>query len=142
MSVTGDTTVIAVEPRPSSLDRLRRILTERLSHHLGTERLQMFLVAVSEAVTNAIEAHRRRRIDAAVTVTIDRPRGLLTVEDQGGGMDPGGSASLDPRGAPPSPDQQRGRGLLIMRSICPDLHIARSRTGLRVTLPIRATIDP
>jgi anti-sigma regulatory factor (Ser/Thr protein kinase) len=142
VSATGRVTVIEVAPRSASLDRLRRILSDRLTGHVGGDRLQMFLVAVSEAVTNAIEAHRHRRIDAAVRVTIDHPRGLLTVEDHGAGPEPASLVALDPSQPAPTPDERRGRGLLIMRSICPDLDITRSAAGLRVTLPFPAPTDP
>lgn len=126
------TVVTALRADPVVLADLRRQIDEHVGPELGDQDLAMFQVAVTEAVTNAIEAHRRSGSDESIVVTIDPPARLVTVEDHGGGLAVDAGASTDD---PPPPEAFRGRGLLIMRSICPDLVVVDTPGGSRVELP-------
>lgn len=89
----------------------------------------LYLVAVSEIATNAIEAHQRHHITDHFTVEIDPVGGAVTIRDHGKGLD-----APQPE-HPPAPSDTRGRGLFLARSICPNLTIDSTERGTRVTLP-------
>ena len=120
-----------VAPDMAELAPLRSWLDDRLASKLTTEQLQLFRVAVTEAVTNAIEAHRRAGIEQPVRVTVDVDAAMVAVEDHGGGIE---LEEAEPRSAP-APSAPRGRGLLIIRSICPEARLIDLGPGVRVELP-------
>lgn len=115
----------------AALAPLRSWLDERLDPGLSLDRRQLFLVAVTEAVTNAMEAHQRAGVGHPIEVLVSADARLVTVEDHGGGLD------RDLTGEPevPAPAALRGRGLLIIRRICPDARFERTDSGSRVELP-------
>ena len=119
-----------VSPDFDALAPLRRGLAAELPTAIQPDGLDLFLVAVTEAVTNAIEAHQRHRMTEPVVVTVDPTERKVAVEDRAGGIDP---AALEPVPVPPS--SGRGRGLVIMRGICPEMAVERTQDGTRIVLP-------
>ena len=123
-----------VIPEMSALAPLRRNLTAHLPPSMPREDLDLYLVAVTEAVTNAIEAHRRDGVADVVMVHLDLDRGVVSVDDRAGGIDRDRIDSVvEPLEV--SPSAQRGRGMLIMRGICPDMRVESTPAGTRVVLP-------
>lgn len=119
-----------IVPKTSELARVRRWITAEIGELLSADRLQLLLVAVSEAVTNAIEGHHRASSTEPVIVAIDRDGGQVSVEDHAGGFD------TDPDDLEAAvPQQLRGRGLMLMKSICPDLSIRPTKHGTLIVLP-------
>jgi anti-sigma regulatory factor (Ser/Thr protein kinase) len=114
----------------SELSPLRAWLQEHLADVADTDR-RMLLVAVTEAATNAIEAHLRHGVDRPIEVVVDRGGGVITIEDHGGGIDE--AETEEP--VAPGPSAARGRGLLIIRSVCPDARFVATGTGVRTELP-------
>jgi anti-sigma regulatory factor (Ser/Thr protein kinase) len=131
-AATPRSVVMELRADPVVLADVRLRIQEWVGPESGDEDLAMYQVAVTEAVTNAIESHRRAGSDASIVVTIDPAARLISVEDQGGGMARDAGAPAD---EPPPPQAFRGRGLMIMRSICPDLVVVDTATGSRVELP-------
>ena len=119
-----------VSPDFAALAPLRRSLATELPAVIQPAERDLLLVAVTEAVTNAIEAHQRHRVAEPVVVTVDPTQRTVTVDDCGGGIDPGAFVPV----APPR-SAARGRGLTIMRGICPDMSVERTPTGTRIVLP-------
>lgn len=124
--------VMELRPDPTVLADVRLRIQEWVGPELGDEDLAMYQVAVTEAVTNAIEAHRRAESDDSIVVTIDPAARMISVEDHGGGMALDAGSSPD---EPPPAEAFRGRGLMIMRSICPGLAVVDTAAGSRIELP-------
>ncbi len=120
-----------LHPDTAELAALRVWLEDRLAPASDSTDRQLLLIAVTEAVTNAIEAHRRAETEQAIRVELDTVNGLVVVEDRGGGVDP---AEIGDRTPPPA-TAGRGRGLLIIGSICPDARLIETESGTRVELP-------
>jgi anti-sigma regulatory factor (Ser/Thr protein kinase) len=129
----GDTRSFLVPPDMAVLTVLRQHLLSALTGVLPPGDLDLYVVAISEAATNALEAHCRRGLAEPVTVTVDLASARTTVEDRGGRIDP---STVEP--AEVAPSAVRGRGLLIMRGICPSLEIQQTDSGVTVVLPFPA----
>lgn len=114
-------------PDFSSLALIREIAAPLLTGDEESDTL--YLVAVTEVATNAIEAHKRISNHEPITVNLDLEGKRLTVIDRGGGLDGQQGALLA------DSDDLRGRGLFIARRICPALMIAPDESGTAVTLP-------
>ncbi len=117
-------------PDVGELAPLRDQLSVALADRLKPDRLSLILVAVTEAVTNAIEAHHRLDSDELVVVGLDLDEGVLTVDDVGGGFD------LSEAQSTRSHLDERGRGYMIMKGICPELEIESTERGTRIVLPL------
>ena len=120
----------SLRPDTAKLAPMRRFLTQNLASVLPEDQLQLFLVAVTEAATNAIEAHRRLTLSAPIIVGVDVAGRRVTVDDRAGGFDHTAAESTET-----GPSAARGRGLQIMRGICPDLVVADTPDGSRIELP-------
>lgn len=125
-------TTINVDAELAALGPMRDRLEALVADYLGREQLQMLLVAVTEGVTNAIEAQHRNGCHDPIIVDVDPDRRVITITDRGGGL---GEERRRLDASPPPPAARRGRGLVIMRSISPDLRIVDTDHGTRVELP-------
>lgn len=137
-------TVITVRSETASLRSLRKLVDEQLAPLVEAGRRAEYLVAVNEAATNAIQAHHRNGVPDPVTVTIDPLVNRVVVDDRGssGGASPQadlvaaaarGEIHLD--GAFPPASAHRGRGLRIIRTICPDVVVRQTADGIAIELP-------
>jgi serine/threonine-protein kinase RsbW len=111
-----------VKPEPAELGPLRRRMGSWLRrHHLEEEEAASVVLAVNEAVANAIEHGGRGPADVLVDATMDD--GALTIEirDQGRWQD-----------RPSEPD--RGRGLLLMQALMDEVEVERSSRGTLVRM--------
>lgn len=131
----------------ASLRHLRRELDTRLASILEPARRSEFLVAVNEAVTNAIESQQRNDVFVPIIVTIDRLNRVVIVDDharaprdaaadRSPGIDRAAGALEIPEQGLPPPSTHRGRGMHIMRAICPDVRIVPTEVGHSVVLPV------
>ncbi|MEL7158110.1 MAG: ATP-binding protein [Actinomycetota bacterium] len=119
-----------IAPDTSELATVRRWITAEVGDLVPAEHLPLLLVAVTEAVTNAIEAQKRVACTEPISIGVDPDRRLVEIEDCGGGFE------ADPDRVPvATPNELRGRGLLLMKQICPDLSIETTSTGTTVRLP-------
>lgn len=141
-----DAVDLTVRSDTSSLRHLRREVDELLTPHMEVDRRSEFLVAVNEAVTNAIESHQRANVSVPVTVTIDLSARVISVADQGGASpgegtdgptapDIAGDEGATPESASPPPSVLRGRGMHIIRTICPGFRVVTTDVGRSVVLP-------
>lgn len=105
-------------------------------HRLGTRRLHDLLVALTEAVNNAmihgnhLEYEKEVRIDIRTTPT----EVLVAVRDQGSGFDP--EAVPDPR----SPERllaEGGRGVFLIRHLADNAEFHPTPAGTTVVLTYR-----
>ncbi len=105
---------------------------------LKEERLQDLRLALSEATTNAIEAHNRAGTDAAVgiRITVTNKKVTVKVTDQGGGFDPSKLKKHPPVTDPERLEYERGLGVTLMRRLTDDCSITPTKNGTTVSLTI------
>jgi serine/threonine-protein kinase RsbW len=105
---------------------------------LKEERLQDLRLAVSEATTNAIEAHNRANTETAVgiRITVADKRVTVRVTDHGGGFDPSKLKKHPPVTDPERLEYERGLGVTLMRRLTDDCTITPTKVGTTVTLVV------
>ncbi len=124
--------------RPGAILRLRvppdarygKYVRERLmsfanTYELPEADLREFMIAVGEALANAIEHAQSREAIEVATWFLDGDKLVATVVDTGIGFAP---PDVPAGPALPPTDSERGRGLPIMQS-CTDVFTVRSRPG-------------
>lgn len=132
---------IEIPPAFEHLAMVRSVLSSALEAEpaLKEERLQDLRLAVSEATTNAIEAHNRAGISAAVGIhiTVADDRVTVRISDQGGGFDPGKLKKHPPVTDPERLEYERGLGVTLMRRLTDDCTILPTTEGTTVSLVVR-----
>lgn len=86
-------------------------------------------LAVSEAVTNSVEHGSAPNGEPAVVVKCRGFDDLLVVE-----VEDGGGAGQIPDGQQPSAQDERGRGVLMMRALMDECDDCRTEQGTRVRM--------
>jgi serine/threonine-protein kinase RsbW len=103
---------------------------------LADDRIDDLKVAVSEACTNAIEAHRKASSDDVVTIACSETddRFVVAVRDRGLGFDPATLPEHPPVTDPERLNFERGLGIPLIRTLVDDVEIESSKTGTEVRL--------
>jgi anti-sigma regulatory factor (Ser/Thr protein kinase) len=106
---------------------------------LSDEQVDDLKLAVSEACTNAIEAHDAAETRERVRVRCwSDNRGLeVSVEDQGPGFDPGALPDHPPVTDPARLKFERGLGIPLIRALVDEVEIMSSGEGTAVRLLMR-----
>jgi len=129
---------IEIPARFDHLAMVRSVLSKSLDAEkvLKPERLQDLRLAVSEATTNAIEAHQRARTDVPVriAVRINKADVTVTITDHGGGFDPAKLKAHPPVTDPERLKYERGLGVTLMRRLTDECTIDSGDSGTIVTL--------
>lgn len=129
---------IEIQPTFEHLAMVRSVLSHALSADvvLKQERLQDLRLAVSEATTNAIEAHHDS--DSAdkirITVAVRDDKVVVTIVDKGRGFDPDGLTPHPPVTDPERLEYERGLGVSLMKRLTDQCDIASGSAGTTVTL--------
>jgi len=121
----------------SSLASTRRDLTD--------DRVDDLKVAVSEACTNAIEAHHSADSNDSVVIRCAEldDRIEIEIEDRGRGFDPDTLPQHPPVTDPDRLNFERGLGLPLIRTLVDDVLIDSSGNGTKVTMSMRClAVDP
>jgi serine/threonine-protein kinase RsbW len=108
------------------------------------DRIDDLRVAVSEAVTNAVEAHKAAGTDSQVEVRCftEGHHVEVTVRDRGPGLDPDSVVSVPD---PESPERlffENGLGLPLMRRLVDKTDIESGAEGTLVRLTIDTSAEP
>ncbi|HET7653367.1 MAG TPA: ATP-binding protein [Acidimicrobiales bacterium] len=113
------------------------------SFGLEDDRIDDLKIAVSEACTNAIEAHDAAETDERVLIRCDDNEGHLEVriEDRGRGFDPETLPEHPPVTDPTRLKFERGLGIPLIRSLVDDLDITSSDAGTQVRIVMRREDD-
>ena len=139
----GDAVEIRIPPRTEYLAMVRGFVSDVVAREAGVDaqRLEDLRVAVSEAVTNAIAAHARRRITDPIRIRcVPSPgRVEIQVHDRGGGFDPSRVAEPPEPADPRRLHAEKGLGLWLMRIMSDDHAISSSRRGTEVHLVVRTS---
>ena len=122
----------------SSVASTRRVLAE--------ERIDDVKLAVSEACTNAIEAHGAVSTGDHVTVRLAEAddRLSVTIDDRGAGFDPATLPEHPPVTDPDRLNFERGLGIPLIRTLVDEVDISSGVEGTSVTLTVycgRAKVD-
>jgi len=112
-----------------------------LDPRLRDERIEDLRLAVSEATTNAIEAHAQLGSEERIAIRCDLGEDRIEVEvhDHGEGFDP---ESLSPLPAPTDPERlehEHGLGLPLMRVLADETRIRTGADGTAVSLVVYST---
>lgn len=129
----GTPVLIALEFRRPDIGRLRQRVTACATEAgLRGQRLQAFVMAVNEIITNAV-------LHGGGLGRLRLWRGdrhlVCEVSDRGPGI-PGGSTS----NVRPPPEATSGRGLWLTRRLCDRFSLETGRHG--TTVRVAATLDP
>lgn len=130
-----------IPARPEYLSLVRSLVIEAadLDSALSSDRLEDLKVAVSEAATNAIEAHARACRDDSIRVrcllTSDRIE--VHISDSGSGFYPEQVETLPEPDDPSRLEYERGLGLYLMRVLADETEIHSSEDGTEVCLVMR-----
>jgi serine/threonine-protein kinase RsbW len=121
-----------------SLARLVVAAAASLEPTFGDERIDDLRIAVSEATTNAIEAHSDLTSGERIVVRCDLGDDRIEVEvlDQGHGFDPGDEVELPDVDAPDRLEFERGLGIPLMRTLTDEAEIRSSADGTTVRLVV------
>lgn len=106
--------------------------------HITPERLDDLRLAVSEATTNAIEAHVRASTDAQIGLRCELAEDHVAVEiqDRGTGFDPDSLVPHPPVTDPERLEFERGLGIPLMRRLMDEHEIHPTDTGTAVRMVI------
>ena len=123
--------VLDIPPDPEHV-RTARLFAAAAARHFGLEEegVEDLKVAISEACTNAIQAHRAAGIDAGIHIvaTADPDLVRLDVVDAGEGFDLEGAA-MRADYTPPAGLSSGSLGLALIRSLFPKVEISRNLDG-------------
>ena len=103
---------------------------------IGDERIEDLKIAVSEACTNAIEAHGAIDTDERVVVRCRADDRMVEVfvEDRGRGFDPGSLPDHPPITDPERLKFERGLGVPLIRALVDEVDFKSSREGTVVRI--------
>jgi serine/threonine-protein kinase RsbW len=137
-----DAFALALPPEPEQV-RTARLFAAALARHFGAdeERIEDLKIAISEAATNSIKAHRVASVGEPVRILASADAGLLRfrVVDAGRGFDvdlPGQGAATPPGGL-----FEGSLGLTLIRALFPEVEIGRNRDG-GMTVTISLELEP
>lgn len=129
---------IEIPPSFDHLAMVRSVLSNALGagQVLKDERLHDLRLAVSEATTNAIEAHHASGVEATVRIRVDiGDRDVqVVVVDRGSGFDPSKLKPHPPVTDPERLEYERGLGVTLMRRLTDECRIDSGEAGTTVTL--------
>lgn len=138
---------LEIPPRPEFVALARLVVSSLAStrRDLADDRIDDLKVAVSEACTNAIEAHHFADSTDSVLVrcreTDDRLE--VEIEDRGGGFDPEALPEHPPVTDPDRLNFERGLGIPLIKTLVDDIVIKSSGTGTCVTIAMACLpVDP
>ncbi len=106
---------------------------------IDDDRLEDLRIAVSEACTNAVEAHQAVGRDQRVVLRclIEAEVLEIRVEDQGHGFDPAAVPSRPPVAELRHLDSERGWGLQLIRALVDDVTFLPTSEGTAVHLSMK-----
>jgi anti-sigma regulatory factor (Ser/Thr protein kinase) len=132
---------LEIPARPAYLSLVRLVVDAAvgaLAPGLGGARLDDLKLAVTEACSNAIEAHQSSWSDAPVLVRCELNDRTVTVEvvDRGSGFDPGELSALPAATDPMRLRYESGLGIPLMRTLADELVFDAGPGGTTVRLTV------
>ncbi|HET8618516.1 MAG TPA: ATP-binding protein [Acidimicrobiales bacterium] len=132
---------LEIPARPAYLSLVRLIVDAAvgsLAPGLSVARLDDLKIAVTEACSNAIEAHEAIRADGPVVVrcTVDDHQVTVDIVDRGRGFDPDGVEALPAATDPRRLRHESGLGIPLMRTLTDEVAFSPDADGTRVSLTV------
>lgn len=131
---------LEIPARPEYLSLARQVVAAAaaLEPTFHDERIDDLRVAVSEATTNAVEAHADVSSTDRIVIRCNLGDDRIEVEvlDQGIGFDPDGMAVLPDAVEPTRLDFERGLGIPLMRVLADEAEIVSDGEGTAVRLVV------
>ncbi len=131
---------LEIPARPDFLSLARLVITgaATIEPTFSDDRIEDLRIAVSEAVTNAVEAHASSGAHERVVLRCDLADDRIEVEviDRGSGFDP---STADAAPAPEHPDRllhESGLGIPLMRELVDETEFRASPSGTVVRLVV------
>jgi len=132
---------IEIPARTDYVSLVRLVVAElaALNSSLEPERIDDLRVAVSEATTNAVQAHIRSDCNQQVRVSCHCSEGAVLVEvaDQGPGFDVNALPKMPAVEQPERLSHESGMGLLLIRELADELTIDSNSEGTEIRLLFR-----
>jgi serine/threonine-protein kinase RsbW len=131
---------LEIPARPEYLGLARQVVaaTAAIESTFRDERIDDLRVVVSEATTNAIEAHadleRNERI--VIRCNLDAEQIEVEVVDQGPGFDPEGLGDMPDPADPNRLDLEHGLGIPLLRVLADEAEISSGDRGTAVRLVV------
>lgn len=131
-----------IPARPAYLSFVRLVVdatVQALAPGLVGARLDDLKVAVTEACSNAIDAHTAAWAEGPVQIRCNLTPDVVTVEiiDRGSGFDPDQVAALPAATDPHRLSYETGLGIPLMRTLVDEVTFAPSQQGTRVSLMVQ-----
>lgn len=137
-----DTYVLEIDPDPHLVPTARMFAaTLARQHGCAEESVLDVKIAVSEACTNAVQAHHDRGVESPITLRVEERGSELCyeVEDAGQGVDvvPAEPPEVFRRAIEDDTPDQTGMGLALIRALFPGAEFASIGDGtlVRFSLP-------
>ena len=131
---------LQIPARPEYLSLVRAVVAAAaaLDPGLGDQRIEDLRLAVSEATTNAIEAHTNFGSEERITIRCDLAGDRIEVEvqDHAHGFDPGLLESPGGLDEPGRLDYEGGFGIPLMRVLADEMKIRSLEHGTAVQLVV------
>lgn len=131
---------LSIPPRVEYLSMVRAVVAAAASKNQGVaqSRIDDLRLIVSEATTNAIEAHHRAEIATPISITceLEPERIGVFVRDFGTGFDPDQLVAHPPVTDPERLEFERGLGIPLMRRLADVHEIDSTPTGTTVRMVV------
>jgi serine/threonine-protein kinase RsbW len=132
---------LAIPARPAYLSLVRLVVdaaVSSLAPGLTPARLDDLKIAVTEACSNAIEAHEAIYDEGPVLVrcVVDDSRVTVDVADHGRGFDPNRVEALPAATDPRRLRHESGLGIPLMRTLADEVRFTPARGGTTVSLTV------
>ena len=140
--MTADVAIELGIPARAEYVALARLVVSSLAssrRDLADDRIDDLKVAVSEACTNAIEAHRDSGTGDNVTISCIEfdDKLIVRITDQGEGFDPSSLPEHPPVTDPERLNFERGLGIPLIRTLVDDVEIESGPQGTDIRLVMR-----
>jgi serine/threonine-protein kinase RsbW len=136
----GEIVELEIPARIELLSLARLVITgaATIEPTFSDERIEDLRIAVSEACTNAIEAHLGSGAADRITIRCDLAEDRIEVEvtDRGAGFDPGAVEEVPDAEHPDRLEYESGLGIPLMRVLVDETEFRASPTGTAVRLVV------
>ena len=136
----GEAVELEIPARPEYIALVRLVVSSLASGRrvLADERVDDLKLAVSEACTNAIEAHGALDVDERVRVRCleDEDRFEVSIDDRGEGFDPSALPEHPPVTDPERLNFERGLGIPLIRTLVDEVAFDSGGDGTSVRMTL------
>ena len=141
VSRAGELVRLEIPAQPAFVGVVRSVVAAVASavDGIDDDRLEGLRVAVSEACTNAVEAHRRESLDdrVVVTCTLADEQLEVRIEDSSSEFDVSDVPAAPGPDSMPSASSERGWSIQLIQALVDDVTFRQTAAGTAVDLVVR-----